>query len=205
MITFFDTETTGLVKKGHTWDAHYRDFPRIVSIAWQNYFDKPMQLYHYILNPEGYLIPGEAIAIHGITNEEANKSEHYFVTIAEKFIEQAEAATWIVGQNIYYDTSVFKANVRRIWGEGSAMDTRAINALDKTKRLDIMRMSMQLQRGDGKKLGWKGLEEIYRHLFQTGYQAHTADGDVSAMVRVFETLKERQLIKNPYMENFKPR
>lgn len=71
----FDTETTGLPKFSRTPAKFMRDnWPHIVSLSWmvlEN--DTVVETHSYIVKPKNWVIPDESIAIHGITNEIANK------------------------------------------------------------------------------------------------------------------------------------
>lgn len=191
MIMFLDTETTGVPKKGWNWEIDFEKFPRVVSISWMNYFDRVTAPFYYIINREGFEIPAEAIVIHGITNEISDASRDYWRTIVPLLLHHAEAATWIVGQNIYFDTSIIKANILRVFGPGSPEAVQAIRAFDKRKRLDIMRVSAKMMHG------WKTLQDIYFHLFKENYEDHHAEADVRALARVYEELRVRKIIKDP--------
>lgn len=71
-----DCETTGLPAKGSTWERDYKDYPYIVSLA---YKIDATETKYFIINQEGRLIPPEATAIHGITNEMAAASPHKLI------------------------------------------------------------------------------------------------------------------------------
>ena len=71
-VIVFDTETTGLPI---AWDASAEDvnnWPRVVEIAWLVLDDFSKMLYvRQVIRPEGFSVPKEIAAIHGISNEEA--------------------------------------------------------------------------------------------------------------------------------------
>lgn len=178
-IIFFDTETTSLPAKGHDWKTDYEHFPYIVSIAW--IFRDGEK--HYILNQEGRTIPPDATAIHGITTEQGNKSLYYFDHVMASFLVQAMRADKIIGCNPYFDTSIIKANILRRYGVNSFEAKLAIEALDKSKRIDIIRL---FQKKFGGK--WNNLQEIYRKLFAHAFDAHHALNDCRACKRIYEEL-----------------
>ena len=184
MNIFFDVETTGLPKKDYHWNEHYNHFPRIVSIAWKLTGQKAK---YYILNQEGHSIPKPAILIHGLTDEICNKSPHTFSDIFDEFIDDAIEANHVVGHNLYFDTSVFKANVLRVFGDGQEL-ADAIQALDKNKRICIMRKPAKYFKG------WMTLEKQYLGLFGESFKAHHALADVEATERVYNELKRLMVL-----------
>lgn len=192
MRLFLDVETTGLVRNGQQWDKDYAHFPRIVSIAWK--FEGDRKYDYFILNQEGKDIPAGAARIHGITNEVAAKSPWTFRDVLPWLIEDALQATQIVGHNLYFDTSVIKANTLSTFGVQSKESKLAIQALDKMKRFDIMRASASFNKG------YITLHALHKKLFNNEYHAHSAYQDVFAVERCFNELLKREIIK-PYIKN----
>ena len=73
---FFDLETTGLLraKKNEIDFRKTEQFPHIVQISWQlitysNGEFTTNENVDFIIRPDGYTIPSESSAIHGISNE----------------------------------------------------------------------------------------------------------------------------------------
>jgi DNA polymerase-3 subunit epsilon len=70
MITVFDTETTGRFINNLPID--HPSQPRMVSLAAVAFSEDGQQEIHssqYIIKPDGFVIPPEATAVHGITHE----------------------------------------------------------------------------------------------------------------------------------------
>lgn len=125
-VLTFDSETTGVPRKGAKWDVDFAEFPNIVQLAWSiNGKERS-----YIIKPDGWIIPDEAIAVHGITNERANAEGVPFADIIDEFLEDCEKARLLVGHNIYFDTSIVKAMILRIMGR-EYYDAKAEDALFK--------------------------------------------------------------------------
>lgn len=99
MYLFFDTETTGLVA------------PKIVSIAWVLTTDtgQAVETEYHLLRPEGWTIPPEATAIHGITTEQATQYGKQIRRILTRFLASAQKATVLVAHNLKYDYAVLNA------------------------------------------------------------------------------------------------
>jgi DNA polymerase III alpha subunit (gram-positive type) len=181
MILFFDTETTGLPPKDSNWETSFNNFPHIVQIAWMITDDNGAVLYKHdnIIKPTGYDIPKETIDLHGITQDIAEQNGMDAKIVLNHFLIDALACEKIVGHNIYFDTSIIKANMLRLLFDKDPI----VKALDKTKRIDTMRMI---------KVGkWPKLSELYKTLFSEELSgAHNAMGDVVAVSRCYFKLKE---------------
>lgn len=176
-ILFPDIETSGLPKKESNWQTDFATFPFVVSIAFKfRDIEK-----HYILNQEGRTIPDDVVKVHGITTEIANQSPHYFSVVMGEFLAYCKQAERIVGQNLYFDTSIIKANVLRQFGVNSFEARIAIEALDKSKRIDLIRVAQKHF-----KCGYLKLSELYDRLFPgETFKGHDALEDVRAVERCY--------------------
>jgi DNA polymerase III epsilon subunit-like protein len=190
-IITLDLETTGLPPKNGTYETHYMDFPHILSMAWK-INDQPR--YEYLINPEGkYTVPPEATAINGITQEMVDASKFNIFTVLLQFIMDANDSDFIVGHNLYFDTSIIKANVLRIVSGGKTpMDMYNLisKILHKDKRIDTMRACHKLFGG---KL--PTLSESYQRLFGESFEAHSSGNDVDATYRILQELIRLNAIK----------
>jgi len=189
----FDIETTGLVPKGLHWKTDYMQFPYIVQIAWKR--SDELNVNDYIIKPEGYEIPIESTKIHGITNEIANKTGVDFGLVFLEFIKNCLIADKIIGHNIYFDTSIIKANYLRLYNN-SNVDS-LIFALHKNKRIDTMMKTIKfcgLKQKNSNKPKFPTLEELYFKLFSETFEAHNAANDVIATERCFNELVKLKII-----------
>lgn len=186
MNLYFDTETTGLPQKGLDYHTDYNLFPHVVQLSWE--FNGKER--DYIIRPDGWEIPQSATDIHGITTQMALTIGTPFEIVIPLFIQECLMANKIVGYNIYFDTSIIKANILRIGDEN--LIKLAFEALDKSKRVDIMYKAMKVVKtrqpnGSGK---FPSLEEAYLALFGETFQAHNAICDVMATKKVCDKLIE---------------
>ena len=186
-ILYFDTESTGLIEKNAKWDRDYDSFPRIVSIAWILEDDNEILEDRYHILAVDQQLTEEAIRIHGLTNEMVMSGEAQ-ASILVQFINAALLADKIVGQNIYFDTSIIKASILRLFGPDSNEASEAIAALDKSKRVDLMKAGASYFQG------WKKLVDIYEILFKEKFNAHNAQDDMRALRRCYKELIARNVI-----------
>lgn len=187
-LVTIDIETSGLVPKGADYKTDYLKFPRILSIAWKVNGDIVKE---FLINQEGVPIPPEATRINGITDEMANASPYKLSDVLAMILMIGES-NFIIGFNIYFDTSIIKANVLRLIMEQRINDIVYQNMEDflhKDKRIDVMRLCHKLFGGK-----WPTLSEAYFKLFQKMFNAHTAGSDVEATHEIYLELVKRGLI-----------
>lgn len=188
-----DIESTGLVQKGLDYKTDFSLFPHIVQLAW--YFNG--EYHDYIIKPEGWVIPEEAAKIHGITTEIALEKGVKMIDVLELFICDCYEAEKIIGFNIYFDTSIIKANLRREFGLYNQVIYESDIALNKSKRTDIMMKTIKFvgAKQEGKNTPkFPSLEDLYMKLFNETFEAHNALNDVKATKRCYEELVRLKII-----------
>ena len=193
-ICFFDCETTGVPAKGLKWDADFNQFPHVVQLAWA-FGDKERS---FIIKPDNYEIPPETAAIHGITTERAIAEGVPFAEVIDEFLADAAAAPLVCAHNIYFDTSMLKANILRYCGK-EYYDAKAEDALFKGKRIDTMMKTIKFvgaMFANGRPGKFPTLEELYNKCFPgETFPAHDALEDVKACKRCIPVLVENGIIE----------
>lgn len=192
-VCVFDTETTGLPPKKAKWDEDFDKFPHIVQLAW-SFGDKERS---EIIYPDGYEIPEETAKIHGITTQIAIDKGKPFVDVVEEFIDDASTAPLICAHNIYFDTSIIKANILRYLGR-DYYEVIVDSALDKCKRIDTMYKTAKFVNAhtESGRFKFPRLEELYARLFNNEtFPAHNALEDVRALKKCVCSLVELGLIE----------
>ena len=188
---FFDTETTGIPAKGAHYDTDFDNYPRIVSIAWK-VNDEPAQ--EHIINQQGFQIPESSIEVHGITNEMAEASKTTIIDALKLMEEQGRGADRIIAHNLYFDSSIIKANLLRL--KAKELYDKITELLHKDKRYDTMRAATSFCKLPGKYgYKWPKLEELYWKLFKERFKAHSSGADVEATYRCFHELWKLGVIK----------
>jgi len=193
-VCFFDCETTGAPAKGLKWEENFNQFPHIVQIAW-SLGDKERS---FIVKPNGWIIPEDVVEIHGITTERALSEGIPFEIIIDEFLMDSASAKLICAHNIYFDTSLIKADILRVCGK-DYYDAKADNALYKGKRIDTMMKTIKFVGAlysNGRPGKFPRLEELYAKLFEgETFMAHNALEDVKALRRCLPKLVELGIIE----------
>lgn len=193
-VLFFDTETTGIPDRNANWETDFADYPHVVQIAWMH--GEIME--NHIIRPDGWEIPDEVVAVHGITTEYAIEHGEPFVLVIDRFIYDCHDAGLICAHNIHFDTSIIKANILRELGREYYDGNDVESALYKGKRIDTMRPTMKWvdARTETNRLKFPRLEELYDHCFPgETFQAHDALEDVKAVARCLPVILENGLVE----------
>lgn len=194
MKLFFDTETTGkaLMKA----PVNHPNQPRIVQLAAVLFDDQGEERggLSAIIKPDGWTIPEEAAAIHGITTEIATQCGIPLLSALAVFSNFLHVSDTLVAHNIDFDALVIAAELSRQTGNGPA---KCADKLAITARFCTMKSTTQLCQlpGNYGDFKWPKLTEAHKHLFGTDVEgAHDAMADVRACARIyFEITKPKEV------------
>ncbi len=184
---FFDTETTGLPKK---YNASYQDldnWPRVIQLAWvladenKNIIEEKT----FIIKPDGFEIPLEASAVHGITDAKAQELGVPLLDVLQTFNKSLQAySSTLVAHNILFDINVMGAEFLR-----ANISSDFVNL----PQICTMKSSIEFCNLPNRK--FPRLAELYRQLFNEDFaNAHDALADVLACLRCFFEMKDRRII-----------
>jgi len=189
MYLFFDTETTGLPRNYQAPLDDFLNWPRIVQISWSLYDadGQHWESQNYIIKPEGFVIPEEAVRIHRITQERALKEGVPLRGALEKFLSDVKSASYLVAHNIDFDEKIIGSELLR-----AHLD----NPLPAAVKICTMKSSVDFCKiPSARGYKWPNLTELYTCLFQTGFpEAHDATFDVRACAECFFALKKKGVI-----------
>ncbi len=183
MFLIFDSETTGLPKR---WDAPIsaiENWPRCVQLAWQLHDVAGQLIEHkdFIVTPEGFDIPYESEQIHGISTALAHDQGKPLKYVLDEFLKALSQAQYLVGHNVGFDVNIIGAELHR---NNCETFITSLPILD-TCTEDTAQLC-QLPGGRGGKFKIPSLTELYKHLFDEGFEdAHNATADVEATARAF--------------------
>jgi len=185
-LFFFDTETTGLPRN---WKAPITDldnWPRMIQLAWLLCDEAGNETAHAtrIIRPDGFYIPPEAAAIHGITTERAMEEGIPLSDAIEEALPQIEKAASLVAHNISFDEKILGAECLRL---GLSLP------YGKKPMRCTMKESTDFCAIPGR-YGYKypNLTELHRKLFKKSFEgAHDALVDVRACKASYFELRTR--------------
>ncbi|SMO61725.1 DNA polymerase III, alpha subunit [Saccharicrinis carchari] len=180
MFLVFDTETTGLPKN---WKAPISDtdnWPRMVQLAWQCHDVKGNFLFakNHVIQPEGYNIPDDVVAVHGITTEIAHKKGIPLKDALLDFMEDVKKSKLIIGHNISFDINIVGCELIRCGMEETLSRAPSLCTMLESKEYCDLRRMGQLKNPN--------LTELHIKLFAVPFEeAHNAAADVESTTRCF--------------------
>jgi DNA polymerase-3 subunit epsilon len=187
MILALDTETTGKADFNSGYRAEHQ--PRIVQLAailLDDKLEEVMSL-NCVVRPEGWDIPEEASAIHGITTEFADKVGVSIKTVLSFLGQMKRSAEIYVAHNIDFDRLIVLSEFYRAFGDGAEIPEGRCFC---TMKAMVGHCKLPGNYGDYK---WPKLTEAYRHAFGSEFEgAHDALADVRACVRVFQWIQSQK-------------
>lgn len=188
---FFDTETTGLPVWNEPSESEGQ--PHIVEVA-AKLIDvttrEVLATLNTIVKPDGWVIPDEVAAIHGITTEKALAEGRPEAEVLTEILSMWRQANFRVAHNQSFDERIVRIAIKRFKSEEVAEEWKAG---EKQCTGLITKPLMQLLPKN--KFGYKmpKLEEAYE--FYTGKKlegAHRAMADVDACIDVYFAVLEQQ-------------
>ncbi len=188
MYILVDTETSG---KPLDYKAPPSDFAswgtaRMVQLAWIEYDEngKKLSAHDYLIKPDGFHIPMDAIEVHGITNERAHEKGIPVKQALDLFREALSRHPYMVAHNVDFDKNVIGSEFLRLGGD---------NPVDAVFTVCTMKSTVNFvqAKGFGGRYKWPKLSELHMKLFNTKFDgAHDALVDTEALGRCFFKLQE---------------
>jgi DNA polymerase III subunit epsilon len=189
MYLFFDTETTGLPLNWKAPVTDLKNWPRLVQLAYifQDCNGKVITKCDYIIKPNGFLIPTDSSAIHGITTEKAMREGKELAVVLEEFDCLLNKAKYLVAHNISFDEKIVGAEFLRI---------NMQNSIPSKRKICTMKSSTNFCAIDGPYgYKWPKLSELHYKLFRSNFEeAHNAAIDINATAKCFWELKNKGII-----------
>ena len=189
MYLFFDTETTGIPRNYKAPASDFRNWPRLVQLAWLLADEEANEVAtkEYIVQPDGFIIPEDAARIHGITTEFAAQNGVDLKSILTEVIPDIEKATALVAHNMQFDEKILGAEILRVGYP---------NLLESKERICTMQGATNYCRLPGKYgYKWPTLQELHMRLFNEPFEgAHRALTDVRACARCYFELKRLKVM-----------
>lgn len=197
MYLFFDTETSGLPRNYNAPITDFKNWPRLVQIAWAEYDEVGRQTsaQDYIIKPEDFKIQYDAERVHGISTERALKEGTQLAVVLSQFMDTLEDIDSIfVGHNIDFDRHIIGAELLRLDYPRSKIDTLFMNRkFICTMKNNAVVNFCGIPGSRGYK--WPKLSELYKILFNKRLTfAHSALADVETCAKCFFKLRDKGII-----------
>ena len=192
MILFFDTETTGLPLNWKRPVTDVQNWPRIVQIAWLIYSDEGEKLSSKmaIIYPNGYDIPEEASAVHGISTQMAMEQGEYIEDILLEFESTLKSIDQVVAHNLAFDEKVLLAEYCRLGDPTIFLEKKRVCTM--LASTNFCALPAPHGRGTYK---WPKLSELHLKLFGENFDgAHDALVDIEACARCYWKLRDYHLL-----------
>lgn len=195
MILFFDTETTGIIPRGmeHSPLNYAQQYPRIVQLSWQVRDGEKIKEGDFIIKPDGFIIPDEAAAVHGITTERAIAEGVEYKTAFLQFFADLKGADEICAHNANFDKGVLIAEyVRMANKERAAKFAMFIKNITLHDTMILTKDYVGARFSNGNPGKFPRLEELYAKLFNgESFPAHNSMEDVRALAKCYFECKKR--------------
>ena len=189
MYLFFDTETTGVPRNYKAPAADFKNWPRLVQIAWLVTDAEGMEIAsaEHIVKPAGYTIPPAAAKIHGITTEVALQKGLVIRTVLEPLVQAIDQASALIAHNMQFDEKILGAELLRAGYK---------NSVEAKQRKCTMLSSKDYCRIPGPYGNkWPTLQELYAKLFHEDFTgAHRALADVRACAKCYFELRRLKVM-----------
>lgn len=183
MDVIVDTETTGLTRLSFANKLNYKQWPRMVQVAWALIEDGAITERHCLLvRPNDHSIPASATQLHGITQQEATEKGQPVREVLQQLHKDFAGCESIIAHNILFDLGVIQSEAIR-----AEMDLTI-----PPKRVCTVHKGRQyLVKAKGlKQGGYPKLSYLYETLFGFSFSGpHDAANDLTACFHVYKKLK----------------
>lgn len=186
----FDTETTGLPRNWKAPVTDLNNWPRLVQIAWMQCDNsgKILSSSDYIVKPRNFIIPEDAVKIHGITTEMAKNEGVALNIVLKEFSTAISRSSILIAHNMAFDEKVVGAELLRKKIESRLFTIPKICTMERSTDY------CKLPGPYGYK--WPSLSELYFKLFDKDIEGvHDAVVDVKACAECFFRLKKEGILK----------
>jgi DNA polymerase-3 subunit alpha len=183
-ILFFDTETTGLPRDKRVLAKDQEgNWPDIVSMAWMILDEnkKLLKAKYCLVKPEGWIIPEDSIAIHGITQSQAEAEGVLLRPLLEEFQRDVLSCKYIVAHNLKFDKNVI--DNAALWRAGRA----PIRWMTCFCTAEIGKDLTRIPFPDGRGFKYPRLAELYTFLTRKlpSVELHNALFDTTLLAELF--------------------
>lgn len=184
MILVFDTETTGKIEYKKMWDLKVQ--PRIAQLG-AILYDENAEVkgeLNLLIKPDGWTMPEEVQAIHGISTEDCQKYGVDIRSALAMFNMWLKLDPLLVAHNTDFDEFLIDSEVKRLGKNPIVANAR---------KFCTMKSSTNIVKLPGPRgFKWPQLQELHEFLFKVRFEgAHDAMADVRACGKSFFELRNK--------------
>jgi len=191
MFLFFHVNPIGMPKK---WNVPASDtffWPRLMSIAWQQYdkFGAIQKSEDFIIKPDGFEIPIEAEDRYKITPDQAREEGVELEEVLKKFSALVDESKYLIAHNMKLSASVVEAEFIR-----KNMSSR-ISASEQFSLMQEATYFCKIPARGGTKYKWPTIQELYQRCYGSKFaDGHDAKVAVQAVANCFFYLVKKEEI-----------
>lgn len=196
LILAYDTETTGLpLFNEPSSDPRQPHIVQLAAVLLDLDTRKPVMSMNVIVRPDGWTIPDDVSAVHGITTEYAATVGIPEAVAVAMFMELWGGGVR-VAHNESFDARILRIALKRFVGDEQA-DVWKAGSAECTARLStpICKLPPTKKMVAARRTHFKtsNLGEAYRHFFGKDFEnAHTAMADVKACIDVYFAIQDQR-------------
>jgi DNA polymerase III epsilon subunit-like protein len=191
-LLVFDTETTGLPRDFRASYKDTKNWPRLVSIAWafMDGLGNQTGSRAYIVKPEGFVIPDDAVRVHGITTERAMQVGVPLAYALQDFAQCLDWAQVVIAHNMDFDQAITQCEAVRLGMDLPFGDTACFCTMKSMTDVCCIPFA------DGRGNKWPTLAEAHAYCCGEPHQrAHDACCDVDAVVHIVQYLLREGMLR----------
>lgn len=179
-----DTESTGLTRLSFANKLNFKQWPRMVQIAWAIVGDGAIiDRQSLLIQPADYAIPAGATQIHGISQQHAIKHGVPIDAALHELNEAFAQCERIIAHNINFDIGIIESEALR-------QNIRVIIPARRICTVHLGREYLRQVKGI-KRGGYPKLSHLYEALLGFSFSGqHDAASDVTACFHVYRKLKK---------------
>ena len=190
-ILFFDTETTGIANMKESPDDPNQPWLVQMGVVLMSFEGDVLSQVDLIVEPDGWSIPPDVVAVHGISQETAELCGVPLKTVMSVFSNLCKKANVLSAHNLDFDELIVRAQYARI-GQLPRLD-HLIKICTMKQATPHCKIPSPYRRGEYK---WPSLEEASQfYLGKSVENAHRAMSDCVALANIFGEMKKRGHIK----------
>ena len=200
LIIAFDTETNGLpLFSEPSSDPRQPHLVQIAAVLFEEDSRKTVATLDVVIRPDGWTIPDEVAAIHGITTERAAEVGVSEVTALSLFDELWKVADRRLAYNESFDARIMRIAYKRYRNDAEADAWKAGTAICAARlATPIVKMPpTQAMVASGRRYPkMPKLSEAYQHFIGKPLDgAHSALVDVQACLAVYWTIQDQEMMR----------